>query len=202
MPYEPRPRLKVLRILAALFCVALFLSACTPITTENTMTGASSPSDPATVKAQVEQLKQALTDLEAFQTKTQKAIGNQKWAMDKNPVNGGCKTRDGQGGVQYRVIMSTKDSLAQEDAVTAVRAFWESSGFIVGVGTPSQSQELALLQATEKGRIVLEFYVYPQGAVLDMKSVCIAGDQTAIYKELYPENFGLPSNSSPSPTTK
>ncbi|MEC5192602.1 MULTISPECIES: hypothetical protein [unclassified Arthrobacter] len=166
------------------------------------MTGSSSPSDPATVKAQVEQLKQAFTDLEAFQTETQKAIGNQEWAMDKNPVNGGCKTRDGEGGVQYRVIMPTKDSLAQEDAVTAVGAFWESSGFTVGVGTPSQSQELALLHATEKGKIVLKFYVYPQGAVLDTNSVCIAGDQTAIYKELYPENFGLPSNPGPSPTAK
>ncbi|SEJ84151.1 hypothetical protein SAMN04487917_1252, partial [Arthrobacter sp. yr096] len=95
MSYESKARLKTSRILAALVCAAVALSACTP-TTENPMTG-SNNSDPATVKALVEELKQALVDLHAFKVETQQAIGPQKW-VDKGTRNMDCRTSDGQDG--------------------------------------------------------------------------------------------------------
>ena len=106
MSYESKARLKARGILAALFCAGIALSACTPATTEIPMTGSSNPSDPATVKAQVEQLKQALADLHAFKVETQQAIGPQKWA-DKGLRNMDCKTPDGEGGVNYSVLTLT-----------------------------------------------------------------------------------------------
>lgn len=72
MPFGPKARLTGRRIPATLFGAALALSACTPAATENPTTGSSNPSDTATVKAQVEELKQALKDLRAFKTETQK----------------------------------------------------------------------------------------------------------------------------------
>ena len=92
MSFESKARLKARRLLAALVCAAVALSACTP-TTENPMTGSSNPSDPATVKAQVEELKQALKDLHAFKTETQQAIGPQKW-VDKGLRNSACVAGD------------------------------------------------------------------------------------------------------------
>ncbi|TVU59527.1 hypothetical protein FQP90_19210 [Paenarthrobacter nitroguajacolicus] len=95
MPHELRMRLKTLRVTIALFWGAAFLTACTPAATENPMAGSSNPSDPAAVKAQVEELQQALKDLQAFKTETQKAIGPQKW-VDKGTRSMDCRTSDGQ----------------------------------------------------------------------------------------------------------
>ncbi len=201
MSFEPQARLKVLRILAALFCTAVALSACTPITTENTMTGTGSPSDPATVKAQVEQLKQALADLEAFQTETQKVIGPQQWA-DKNLRNSACSTQDGQDGVNYSIMSQTMETIDLEASVSAVNAFWESKGFTTRTETNPRDPGLIRLYADENGGHLLSFSANIKGSSLEMESVCIAGDQTAVYKELYPEDFGLPSNPGPSPAAK
>ncbi|MEC5192604.1 hypothetical protein RCH17_002907 [Arthrobacter sp. MP_M7] len=126
MSYGPKARLKVPRIPVALFCVAAFLSACTPTTTENPMTGSNNPSDPATVKAQVEELKEALADLHAFKTETQKVIGPQKWADTDNPVNGACITSDGQDGVNYSILSQTSDPVDLEASINVVKTFWES----------------------------------------------------------------------------
>lgn len=198
MSHEPRPRLKVLRILVAFFCVAVFLSACTPITTENTMTGTSSPSDPATVKAQVEQLKQALADLHAFKTETQKVIGPQKWADTDNPVNSACTTGDGKDGVNYSILSQTSDPVDLEASVNVVKAFWESKGFTTRTESNPRDPGLIRLYADENGGHLLSFYANILGSGLEMESICIAGDQTAIYKELDKQE----ASSSPSPTTK
>ncbi|WP_354516692.1 hypothetical protein [Paenarthrobacter sp. 4246] len=185
----------------ALFCAAVALSACTP-TMENPMTGSANPSDPATVKAQVEQLKQALRDVQALQTETQRVIGAQKWAPFENPVNGGCRTNDGKEGVNYRVIMDTTETLDLDDSVKSVKSFWESKGFTTRTETNPQDPGVIRLYADKNGGHLLSFSANLKGSSLDMDTVCIAGDQTAIYKELYPEIYGAPSNPSPSPTAK
>ncbi|MDP9904703.1 hypothetical protein [Arthrobacter bambusae] len=197
-----RPRLYDLRFAVALLCVAALLTACTPVTMENAMAGSKNPSDPATVKAQVEQLKQALRDVQVFQTETQKVIGPEKWTPFENPVNGGCRTKDGKAGVNYRVIMDTTETTDHDEAIKAVAAFWESKGFTTRTETNPSDPGVISLYADENGGHLLSFSANLKGSSLDMDSVCIPGDQTAIYKELYPENFGLPSNSGPSPTTK
>ena len=195
MSHEPKARL-VLRILGASACAAVALSACTPTTTENTMTDSGSPSDPATVKAQVEQLNQALTDLHAFKTESQKVIGPQKWA-DKNLRNSGCGTREGQGGVNNSVMSQTMEKLDLEESINKVRSFWESKGFATRTETNPRDPGLIRLYADENGGHLLSFSANIKGSSLEMDSVCIAGDQTAIYKELDKQE----ASSSPSPTT-
>lgn len=165
------------------------------------MTSSSSPSDPATVKAQVEQLKQALRDLHAFKTETQKVIGPQQWA-DKNLRNSGCSTQDGQDGVNYSIMSQTMETLDLKASINKVKSFWESKGFTTRTETNPRDPGLIRLYADENGGHLLSFSANIKGSSLQMESVCIAGDQTAMYKELYPENFGLPSNPSPSPTAK
>ncbi|SEJ62316.1 hypothetical protein SAMN04487917_10878 [Arthrobacter sp. yr096] len=201
MPREPKARLKTSRILAALVCATIALSACTPPTPENPMTGSNNPSDPATVKAQVEELKQALADLHAFKTETQKAIGTQKWA-DEGLRNGPCNTSDGEDGVNYIVLSQTADPVDLQASVKVVKTFWESKGFTTRTETNPRDPGLIRLYADKNGGQLVSYYANIEGSGLEMDSVCVAGDQTAIYKELYPENFGLPANPSPSPTAK
>ncbi|MCD4850507.1 hypothetical protein LN996_06755 [Arthrobacter sp. AK01] len=198
MPFEPKARLADLRILAGLFCAALALSACTP-TTENPMTGSANPSDPATVKAQVEELKQALADLHAFKTETQQAIGPQKW-VDKGTRNMDCRTSDGQDGVNYSILTQTPDPVDLEASVSVVRAFWESKGFTTRTETNPREPGLIRLYANENGGHLLSYFANIKGSGLEMNSACVAGDQTAIYKELYPEIYGTPSSLGSSPS--
>ena len=110
MSYESKARLQDPQYSCQLVLRMLFaLSACTPTTTENPMTGSSNPSDPATVKAQVEELKQALKDLHAFKTETQKPSG---------PRNGRIKASEtwtaahpkGEEGVNYSVMSQTLET--------------------------------------------------------------------------------------------
>ncbi|MEQ4566512.1 hypothetical protein [Paenarthrobacter sp. CAP02] len=110
MPFEPKAPVRASRILAGLFFAAIALSACTPTTTEKPLTGPNNPSDPATVKAQVEELKQALADVHAFKTETQHTIGTQKW-VDKGTRNMHCTTPDGQEGVNYSIMSQTMERL-------------------------------------------------------------------------------------------
>ena len=198
MPHEPKARLKARRILAGLFCATLALTSCTPPTTENPMTGSSNPSDPATVKAQVEELKQALKDLHAFKTETQKVIGTQKWADTDNPVNSACSTSDRQDGVNYSILSQTSDPVDLEASVNVVRTFWESKGFTTRTETNPRDPGLIRLYADENGGHLLSYYANIKGSSLEMDTVCIAGDQTAIYKELDRQE----ASPSPSPTTK
>ncbi|SDX31492.1 hypothetical protein SAMN04487912_11046 [Arthrobacter sp. cf158] len=198
MSYEPRARLKTSRILAALVCAAVALSACTP-TTENPMTGTANPSDPATVKAQVEELKQALKDLHAFKTETQQAIGPQKW-VDKGTRNMDCRTSDGQDGVNYSILTQTPDPVDLEASVSVVKAFWESKGFTTRTETNPKEPGLIRLYANENGGHLVSYFANIKGSGLEMNSACIAGDQHEIYKELYPEIYGTPSSPSSSPS--
>ncbi|WP_281452110.1 hypothetical protein [Paenarthrobacter nitroguajacolicus] len=200
MTHQPRARQKAIRILAALFCAAIALSACTP-TTENPMNRSGSPSDPATVKAQVEELKQALADLHAFKVETQKVIGPQAWA-DKGTRNSACTTSDGKDGVNYIVLSQTMENLDLEPSVNVVKAFWESKGFTTRTETNPLDPGLIRLYADENGGHLVSFTANIKGSGLEMDSACVAGDQNAIYKELYPEIYGLPSGSSASPSTK
>ncbi|MEJ2812382.1 hypothetical protein WBN73_12695 [Paenarthrobacter sp. CCNWLY172] len=163
------------------------------------MTGSSNPSDPATVKAQVEELKQALADLHAFKTETQKAIGPQKW-KDEGLRNMSCSTSDGKDGVNYSVLSQTMEPLDLEASVELVKAFWESKGFTTQ--TEPRDPGLIDLNAAGNDGHRISFTANVKGSSLEMDSVCVAGDQTAIYKELYPENFGLPANPSTSSTAK
>ena len=196
MSYESKARIKASRILAGLFCAAIALSACTP-TTENPMTGSSNPSDPATVKAQVEELKQALADLHAFKTETQQAIGPQKW-VDKGLRNMDCKTPDGQDGVNYSVMSQTPDPVDLEASVNVVKTFWESKGFTTRVETNPLDPGLIRLYANQNGGHLISFTANIKGSGLEMDTVCVGGDQHEIYKELYPEIQGAPSSPSPS----
>lgn len=202
MTHEPTPRPKAFRCLPALSCAAaIALSACTPITAENTMTDSSSPSDPATVKAQVEQLKQALADLNAFKTETQKAIGPQNWA-DEGSRNSACSTPDGKDGVNYRILSLTPDPVDLEASVDVVKSFWESAGFTTRTETNPRDPGLIRLYAGQNGGHLVSYYANIKGSSLEMNSVCIAGDETVIYQELYPEIYGLPSCAGPPPTTR
>ncbi|SEJ84138.1 hypothetical protein SAMN04487917_1251 [Arthrobacter sp. yr096] len=198
MSYEPRARVKSSRILAVLVGAAVALSACTP-TAENPMTGSSNPSDPATVKAQVEGLKQALKDLHAFKTETQKAIGPQKW-VDKGTRNSACNAGDGREGVNYSVMSQTMETLDLEASTDVVKTFWESKGFTTRVETNPLDPGLIRLYANQNGGNLISFTANVKGSGLEMDTVCIAGDQTAIYKELYPEIYGTPSSPSSSPS--
>ncbi|MET4541730.1 hypothetical protein ABIE37_003532 [Arthrobacter bambusae] len=197
MSYESKARLKARGILAALFCAGIALSACTPATTEIPMTGSSNPSDPATVKAQVEELKQALTDLHAFKVETQQAIGPQTW-VDKGTRNMDCRTSDGQDGVNYSILTQTPDAVDLEASVSVVRAFWESKGFTTRTETNPREPGLIRLYANENGGHLLSYFANIKGSGLEMNSACVAGDQTAIYKELDRQE----ASASPSPSTK
>ncbi|SCZ60548.1 hypothetical protein SAMN02799638_02937 [Arthrobacter sp. UNCCL28] len=198
MSYEPKARIKASSILAALVGAAMVMSACTP-TTENPMTGSSNPSDPATVKAQVEELKQALKDLHAFKTETQKAIGPQKW-VDKGTRNSACNAGDGREGVNYSVMSQTPDPVDLEASVIVVKTFWESKGFTTRVETNPLDPGLIRLYANQNGGNLISFTANVKGSGLEMDTVCIAGDQHEIYKELYPEIYGTPSSPGSSPS--
>ncbi|MCR1162623.1 MULTISPECIES: hypothetical protein [Micrococcaceae] len=189
MPFEPEAPVRASSILAGLFCAAIALSGCTPTTRDY-------PSDPATVKAQVQELKQALADLNAFKTETQKVIGPQKWADTDKPANSSCSTPDGQDGVNYSILTQTPDPVDLEASVNAVKKFWESKGFTTRTETNPKDPGLIRLYADQNGGQLMSYYANIKGSGLEMDTVCIAGDQTAIYKELYPENFGA------SPTAK
>ncbi|MCR1162622.1 hypothetical protein NEK97_14250 [Paenarthrobacter sp. UW852] len=201
MPFEPKAPVRASRILAGLFFAAIALSACTPTTTEKPLTGPNNPSDPATVKAQVEELKQALADVHAFKTETQHTIGTQKW-VDKGTRNMHCTTPDGQEGVNYSIMSQSMETLDLEASVNVVKTFWESQGFTTRVESNPRDPGVIRLYADENGGHLISFTANIKGSGLEMDSSCIAGDQTAIYKELYPENFGLPSHPSPSTTGK
>ncbi|MCD4850508.1 hypothetical protein LN996_06760 [Arthrobacter sp. AK01] len=196
MPFEPKARLAGRRLLATLVGAALALSACTP-TTENPMTGSSNPSDPATVKAQVEELKQALKDLHAFKTETQKAIGPQKW-VDKGTRNSACNAGDGREGVNYSVMSQTPDPVDLEASVNVVKMFWESKGFTTRVETNPLDPGLIRLYANQNGGNLISFTANVKGSGLEMDTVCIAGNQHEIYEELDRQE----ASASPSPSTK
>ncbi|MEJ1115606.1 hypothetical protein WBN73_15620 [Paenarthrobacter sp. CCNWLY172] len=196
MPFEPKARLAGRRLLATLVGAALALSACTP-TTEIPMTGSSDPSDPATVKAQVEQLKQAVTDLHAFKVETQKAIGPQKW-VDKGTRNSACNAGDGREGVNYSVMSQTMETLDLEASTDVVKTFWESKGYNTRVETNPLDPGLVRLYANQNGGNLISFTAKVKGSGLEMDTVCVAGDQTAIYKELDRQE----ASDCPSPITK
>jgi hypothetical protein len=198
MSYEPKGRTAASCIFAALFCAAFVLTACMPATTENPMNGSSSSSDPATVKAQVEELKQALADLQAFKTATQQTIGSQQWADTDNPINSACNTSDGQSGVNYSILSQTSDPVELEASVSVVRAFWESKGFTTRTETNPRDPGLIRLYANENGGHLLSYYANIKGSTLEMDTVCIAGNQHEIYKELDRQE----ASASPSPSTK
>ncbi|MEO3940752.1 hypothetical protein V3C41_06670 [Paenarthrobacter nicotinovorans] len=197
MSYESRARLKARGILAALFCAGIALSACTPATTEIPMTGSSNPSDPATVKAQVEELKQALADLHAFKSETQQAIGPQKWA-DKSLRNMDCSTPKGEEGVNYSVMSQTLETLDMESSVNVVKTFWESKGFTTCVESNPKDPGNIRLYANKNGGHLVSFTATTKGFSLEMNSACVAGNQHEIYKEL----DGQEASASPSPSTK
>ncbi len=197
MSYESKARLKARGILAALFCAGIALSACTPTTTEIPMTGSSNPSDPATVKAQVEELKQALADLHAFKVETQQAIGPQKWA-DEGLRNMDCKTPDGEDGVNYSVLTLTSDPVDLEASVNVVKTFWESKGFTTRTETNPREPGLIRLYANEDGGHLVSYFANIEGSSLEMNSACVAGDLSAIYKELDRQE----ASDSPSPTAE
>ncbi|MEQ4567422.1 hypothetical protein [Paenarthrobacter sp. CAP02] len=182
MPHEPKNRHKACRILAAVVFAAITLSACTPNTTENPMSG-SNPSDPATVKAQVTELKQALADLHAFKTETQQVIGPHKWA-DEGLRNMACRTPDGQEGVNYSILSLTADPVDLKASTDAVKTFWESKGFTTRVETNPQEPGLIRLYANQDGGHLISYFANIKGSSLEMNSACVAGDQHAIYKEL------------------
>ncbi|WP_426005342.1 hypothetical protein ACPFL9_01340 [Paenarthrobacter sp. NyZ202] len=156
-------------ILAAFFLAAIALSGCTPTTIENPMNGSSNPSDPATVKAQVEELKQALADLHVFKTETQKAIGPQQWA-DKNLRNSACATPDGQEGVNYSAMSQTLETLDLEVSVSVVKTFWESKGFTTRVETNPRDPGNIRLYADENGGHLISFTATSKGSSLEMDS--------------------------------
>ncbi|WP_155854147.1 hypothetical protein [Paenarthrobacter nicotinovorans] len=199
MSYEPKTRTVTSCILGALVGAAMAMSACMPATTENPMNGSNSSSDPATVKAQVEELKQALKDLHAFKTETQKAIGPQKW-VDKGTRNSACNAGDGREGANYSVLSQTSDPVDLEASVNVVKMFWESKGFTTRVETNPLDPGLIRLYANQNGGNLISFTANVKGSGLEMDTVCVAGDQTAIYKELYPEIYGTPSSPSSSPS--
>ncbi|SEJ51405.1 hypothetical protein SAMN04487917_106270 [Arthrobacter sp. yr096] len=196
MSYEPRARVKSSRILAVLVGAAVALSACTP-TAENPMTGSSNPSDPATVKAQVEELKQALKDLHAFKTETQKAIGPQKWA-DEGLRNSACNAGDGREGVNYSVMSQTMETLDLEASTKVVKTLWESKAFTTRTESNPLDPGLIRLYANQNGGHLISFTANVKGSGLEMDSACIAGDQHEIYKELDRQE----ASASPSPITK
>ncbi|WGM20870.1 hypothetical protein QEH68_01380 [Paenarthrobacter sp. OM7] len=161
------------------------------------MTGSSDPSDPATVKAQVEQLKQALADLHAFKVETQKAIGPQKW-VDKGTRNSAYNAGDGREGVNYSVMSQTMETLDLEASTDVVKTFWESKGYNTRVETNLLDPGLVRLYANQNGGNLISFTANVKGSGLEMDTVCVAGDQTAIYKELDRQE----ASDSPSPITK
>ncbi|SDX31517.1 hypothetical protein SAMN04487912_11047 [Arthrobacter sp. cf158] len=196
MSYEPRARVKSSRILAVLVGAGIALSACTP-TAENPMTGSSNPSDPATVKAQVEELKQALKDLHAFKTETQQAIGPQKW-VDKGLRNSACNAGDGREGVNYSVMSQTMETLDLEASTDVVKTLWESKGFTTRTESNPLDPGLIRLYANQNGGHLISFTANVKGSGLEMDSACVAGDQHEIYKELDRQE----ASASPSPITK
>ncbi|MCT9871290.1 hypothetical protein [Paenarthrobacter aurescens] len=161
------------------------------------MTGSANPSDPATVKAQVEELKQALKDLHAFKTETQKAIGPQKW-VDKGTRNSACNAGDGREGVNYSVMSQTPDPVDLEASVIVVKTFWESKGFTTRVETNPLDPGLIRLYANQNGGNLISFTANVKGSGLEMDTVCIAGNQHEIYEELDSQE----ASASPSPSTK
>ncbi|MGJ3190619.1 hypothetical protein [Paenarthrobacter sp. FR1] len=197
MPFEPKARLAGRRLLASLVGAAVALSACTPAATENPMAGSSNPSDPAAVKAQVEELQQALKDLQAFKTETQKAIGPQKW-VDKGTRNSACNAGDEREGVNYSVMSQTPDPVDLEASVNVVKMFWESKGFTTRVETNPLDPGLIRLYANQNGGNLISFTANVKGSGLEMDTVCIAGNQHEIYKELDRQE----ASASPSPITK
>ncbi|WP_354231754.1 hypothetical protein [Arthrobacter bambusae] len=197
MSYESKALRRTLSILASLLGMLFALSACTPTTTENPMTGSSNPSDPATVKAQVEELKQALKDLRAFKTETQNAVGPQKWA-DKSLRNMDCSTPKGEEGVNYSVMSQTLETLDMESSVNVVKTFWESKGFTTRVESSPKDPGNIRLYANENGGHLVSFTATTKGFSLEMNSACVAGNQHEIYKELDRQE----ASASPSPSTK
>ncbi|MCP1411869.1 hypothetical protein J3D46_001135 [Paenarthrobacter sp. A20] len=161
------------------------------------MTGSANPSDPATVKAQVEQLKQALADLHAFKSETQQAIGPQKW-VDKGTRNMDCRTSDGQNGVNYSVMSQTLETLDMESSVNVVKTFWESKGFTTRVESSPKDPGNIRLYANENGGNLISFTATTKGFSLEMNSACVAGNQHEIYKELDRQE----ASDSPSAITK
>ncbi|ASN18485.1 hypothetical protein [Arthrobacter sp. YN] len=197
MPFEPKARLAGRRLLATLVGAALALSACTPTTTENPMNGSSNPSDPATVKAQVEELKQALMDLRAFKNETQNTVGSQKWA-DKSLRNMDCSTPKGEEGVNYSVMSQTLETLDMESSVNVVKTFWESKGFTTRVESSPKDPGNIRLYANENGGHLVSFTATTKGFSLEMNSACVAGNQHEIYEELDRQE----ASASPSPSAK
>ena len=161
------------------------------------MTSSSSPSDPAAVIAQVEQLKQALADLHAFKVETQQVIGPQKWE-DKVIRNSSCTTDDGKDGVNYRVLTQTANPVDLEASVEVVKTFWESKGFSTRIETNPQDPGLIDLYADKNGGHLVSFTANVLGSSLGMDSVCIAGNQHEIYAELDRQE----ASSDPSASTK
>ncbi|WP_426005340.1 hypothetical protein ACPFL9_01335 [Paenarthrobacter sp. NyZ202] len=196
MPAEFNCPPKARSFLAVLLCAAFALSACIPTTTEKPMTGSNNPSDPATVMAQVEELKQALEDLHAFKTETQKAIGPQTW-KDKGARNSGCTTLGGQDGVNYIILSQTADPVDLESSTEIVRTLWESKGFTTRTETNPGEPGLIRLYAHKGGERILSYFANVKGSGLEMDTACVAGDLSAIYKELDRQD----ASSSPVPAT-
>ncbi|MDR6986514.1 hypothetical protein J2Y66_000984 [Paenarthrobacter nitroguajacolicus] len=165
MRVEPKGRLKARSILAAVFLAAIALSACTPTTTEKPMTGPNDPSDPATVTAQVQELKQALADLHAFKTETQHTIRTQKW-VDKGTRNMHCTTPDGQDGVNYSILTQTPDPVDQEASTETVKTFWKSKGFTTRTETTPKDPGLIRLYADQNGGQLMYYYANVKGSGL------------------------------------
>ncbi|MCD4850506.1 hypothetical protein LN996_06750 [Arthrobacter sp. AK01] len=197
MSFESKARLKARRLLAGLFCAALALSACTPTTTENPMIGSNSSSDPATVNAQVEELKQALSDLRVFKTETENVVGPQTWA-DKSLRNMDCSTPKGEEGVNYSVMSQTLETLDMESSVNVVKTFWESKGFTTRVESNPKDPGNIRLYANKSGGHLVSFTATTNGLSLEMNSACVAGNQHEIYKELDRQE----ASASPTPSTK
>ncbi|MDR6437503.1 hypothetical protein J2790_002652 [Paenarthrobacter nicotinovorans] len=196
MSYESKSRIKASRILAALVCAVVALSACTP-TTENPMIGSSSSSDPATVNAQVEELKQALSDLRGFKTETENAVGPQTWA-DESLRNMDCSTPEGEEGVNYSVVSQTLETLDMESSVNVVKTFWKSKGFTTRVESNPKDPGNIRLYANKNGGHLVSFTATTNGLSLEMNSACVAGNQHEIYKEWDRQE----ASASPTPSTK
>ncbi|MGO4147631.1 hypothetical protein AB4Y77_21385 [Paenarthrobacter sp. YAF11_1] len=111
-----------------------------------------------------------------------------------------CRTSDGQDGVNYSILTQTPDPVDLEASVSVVRAFWESKGFTTRVETNPLDPGLIRLYANQNGGNLISFTANVKGSGLEMDTVCVAGDQHEIYKELYPEIYGTPSSPGSSPS--
>lgn len=79
-----------------------------------------------------------------------------------------------------------------------VKTFWESKGYNTRVETNPLDPGLVRLYANQNGGNLISFTANVKGSDLEMDTVCVAGDQTAIYKELDRQE----ASDSPSPITK